>query len=82
MPLQHGYALHDLGAALRDAGRREDAREPLRRALDVAERVGAAGRLTRKALVDVGARPRRAALSGSTRSRRPSAASPRSPSRG
>jgi DNA-binding CsgD family transcriptional regulator len=37
------YALCDLGAALRRANRRAEAREPLREALDLARRCGAAG---------------------------------------
>jgi DNA-binding CsgD family transcriptional regulator len=49
-------ALADQGACLRRAGQRTQAREPLRRALDLAERTGAAGL--------AGARPRRAALTG------------------
>jgi DNA-binding CsgD family transcriptional regulator len=59
-------ALCDLGAALRRRGRREAAREPLRLALDLADRGGAL-RLAARAraeLHDAGARPRRAALSG------------------
>src|SRR5206468_11135711 len=52
----------DLGAARRRAGRRGDARQPLRRGLDLAARAGAtalAGR-ARDELVAAGARPRRA----------------------
>jgi DNA-binding CsgD family transcriptional regulator len=59
-------ALAELGAHRRRAGRRGDAREPLRRALDYAERTGAE-RLrgyARAELLAVGARPRRAALTG------------------
>ena len=40
--LEHARALIDLGGALRRAGRRHDAREPLRRGLDAASRCGAA----------------------------------------
>ena len=59
-------ALADQGACLRRAGRRTQAREPLRRALDLAERTGAAGLAdaVRRDLVAAGARPRRAALTG------------------
>lgn len=39
--LEHARALADLGAALRRANRRADAREPLRRALDLARHGGA-----------------------------------------
>jgi DNA-binding CsgD family transcriptional regulator len=56
----------DLGAALRRAGRRADARQELRRGLDLAHRLGAlalAGR-AREELVVAGARPRRDALRG------------------
>jgi len=38
--LEHTRALVDLGAALRRANRRADARRPLRHALDLAERGG------------------------------------------
>jgi DNA-binding CsgD family transcriptional regulator len=59
-------ALADHGACLRRAGRRTQAREPLRRALDLAERTGAAGLAgtVRQDLIAAGARPRRAALTG------------------
>ena len=59
-------ALADYGACLRRAGQRTRAREPLRRALDLAERTGAAGlaEAVRRDLVAAGARPRRAALTG------------------
>jgi DNA-binding CsgD family transcriptional regulator len=63
---EQGLALADLGAHRRRAGRRRDAREPLRRALDYAERTGGE-RLrgyARAELLAVGARPRRAALTG------------------
>jgi DNA-binding CsgD family transcriptional regulator len=64
--LEHGWALHDLGAALRRAGRRADAREPLRTAIDTAARLEAAAlaRRARDELAATGARPRRRALSG------------------
>jgi DNA-binding CsgD family transcriptional regulator len=59
-------ALADHGACLRRAGQRTQAREPLRRALDLAERTGAAGLAdaVRQDLIAAGARPRRAALTG------------------
>jgi DNA-binding CsgD family transcriptional regulator len=63
---EQGLALAELGAHRRRAGRRGEAREPLRRALDYAERTGAE-RLrgyARAELLAVGARPRRAALTG------------------
>ena len=64
--LEHGWALHDLGAALRRAGRRADAREPLRAAIDTATQLEAAAlaRTARDELAATGARPRRRALSG------------------
>jgi DNA-binding CsgD family transcriptional regulator len=64
--LERVRALLDLGAALRRANRRADAREPLRRALDLATNRGLrllAGR-ARDELKAAGARPRRDALSG------------------
>ena len=65
--LDHARALLDLGAALRRAGRRQDSRAPLADALDRAERFGALGlaERAREELRVAGARPRRAALSGS-----------------
>jgi ATP/maltotriose-dependent transcriptional regulator MalT len=63
---EQGVALAELGAHRRRLGRRGDAREPLRRALDYAERTGSL-RLrgyARAELLAVGARPRRAALTG------------------
>ena len=64
--LEHTRVLVDLGAALRRANRRADAREPLRRALDLAERHGMRllARRARDELHAAGARPRRAALTG------------------
>ena len=64
--LEHTRALVDLGAALRRANRRADAREPLRRALEQADR-GGMHRLARRArheLNAAGVRPRRSARSG------------------
>ena len=63
----HARSLTELGAALRRAGFDRDARDPLRKALDRADRCGArhlAAR-ARDELVAAGARPRRRALSGS-----------------
>ena len=64
--LEHARALADLGAALRRASRRAEAREPLRAALDVAHRHGARALAERAhtELVASGARPRRVLLSG------------------
>jgi ATP/maltotriose-dependent transcriptional regulator MalT len=59
--LERAHSLAELGAALRRAGRRTDAREPLTEALDLAARCGArplAGRV-REELRATGARPRR-----------------------
>ena len=64
--LEHARALVDLGAALRRAGQRADAREPLRAGLDLALRCGAT-RLCDHARVELaatGARPRREMISG------------------
>jgi DNA-binding NarL/FixJ family response regulator len=64
--LEQIHALIDLGAALRRGNRRSDAREPLRKALDLSHRGGATG-LTARAQAELsatGARPRRAMLSG------------------
>lgn len=60
--LEQARALTDFGAALRRANRRADAREPLRRALDLAVQCHAAplADLARQELVAAGARPRRA----------------------
>jgi DNA-binding CsgD family transcriptional regulator len=64
--LELAYALTDLGGALRRANRRKEAREPLRRALELAYRCGAGAlaERTREELLAAGARPRRRALSG------------------
>ena len=60
------HALTDLGMLLRRSGRPLDARTPLRRALDLADRAGAAplAQRARRELTVVGARPRRTALTG------------------
>jgi DNA-binding NarL/FixJ family response regulator len=59
-------ALADHGASLRCRGQRTRAREPLLRALDLAERTGAAGLAAevKRELLAAGARPRRSALTG------------------
>jgi DNA-binding CsgD family transcriptional regulator len=64
--LEHARALSDLGAALRRAGRRSDARDPLRAGLDLAGRCGANALVDRahSELVAAGARPRRMVVSG------------------
>jgi DNA-binding CsgD family transcriptional regulator len=64
--LERARALVDLGSALRRSHRPRDAREPLRRGLDLAQRCGA-GELTARAMRELtaaGARPRRTALHG------------------
>jgi len=64
--LEHARALIDLGAALRRANRRTDAREPLRAGLDLAQRCGASALARRghEELVATGSRPRRLVLRG------------------
>ena len=64
--LEHARALADLGAALRRANQRKEARETLRRALDLAEACGA-GPLAAQARSDLraaGGRPRRPRTTG------------------
>jgi DNA-binding CsgD family transcriptional regulator len=63
---QHARALVDLGAALRRANCRRDAREPLRQGLDLAHRCGATAleARARTELAASGARPRSAVLTG------------------
>lgn len=64
--LEHAHCLVDLGVALRHDGRRSEAREPLRRGLEMARRCGAEP-LVRRAhgeLLVAGARPRRLMFSG------------------
>jgi DNA-binding CsgD family transcriptional regulator len=64
--LELARSLAELGAALRRCGRRADARQPLRRALELATRCGA-GPLAEQAGTELsasGARARHAALSG------------------
>jgi DNA-binding CsgD family transcriptional regulator len=64
--LQWAQSLVELGAALRRANRRREAREPLREGLDLAHRCGAAPleERARTELAATGARPRSAVLSG------------------
>jgi DNA-binding CsgD family transcriptional regulator len=64
--LKHARALTDLGAALRRASHRADARDPLRQGLDIAHRCGATALAARARteLLATGARPRRIALHG------------------
>jgi DNA-binding CsgD family transcriptional regulator len=64
--LELARALTDYGAALRRAGQRRDAREPLRRALDLATRCGAPmlAVRAREELIAAGARPRRGRVRG------------------
>jgi DNA-binding NarL/FixJ family response regulator len=64
--LEHAKALTALGAALRRSGSRSEAGDPLREALDLAERSGARAlaERARDELRATGARPRRTALHG------------------
>jgi DNA-binding CsgD family transcriptional regulator len=64
--LQHAHALVDLGAALRRANRRREAREPLREGMELAHRCGAVPLEERAQteLAATGARPRKVLLSG------------------
>lgn len=64
--LEHGRALLDLGAALRQRGERAASREPLREALDIASRAESTwlARLVRGELGASGARPRRERVTG------------------
>jgi DNA-binding CsgD family transcriptional regulator len=64
--LQYAHALVELGAALRRANRRKEAREPLRKGLDLAHRCGATPleERARTELAATGARPRKAVLTG------------------
>jgi len=64
--LERAWALHDLGSLLRREGRRSEARDTLRAALDSAERLGAGelAALVRDELLRSGARPRRGVISG------------------
>jgi DNA-binding CsgD family transcriptional regulator len=64
--LERAYILTEIGAALRRANRRADARDPLRRGLELAHSCGAKPLAERAhtELVATGARPRRLVLSG------------------
>jgi DNA-binding NarL/FixJ family response regulator len=64
--LEHAKARTELGAALRRANQRSEAREQLRHALELATICGAAPLAARAGseLLATGARPRRIALSG------------------
>ena len=64
--LEHAYALTDLGSALRRTNQRAAAREPLRFALELAQRGGATLLAARahEELIAAGARPRRLVISG------------------
>jgi DNA-binding CsgD family transcriptional regulator len=66
MPVEHSRALLGLGAALRRARHRADAREPLARAMELAHTCGAQPLVdaAREELVATGARPRRLVRSG------------------
>ena len=65
-PVELARALTDLGALLRRLGERAEAREHLRRGLDIAHRNGALAlaERAREELIIAGARPRRDALRG------------------
>jgi len=64
--LEHAYALTNLGAALRRANHRAEARDHLRQALELAQRSGATllSEVAHEELIATGARPRRVDLSG------------------
>jgi DNA-binding CsgD family transcriptional regulator len=64
--VEHAYALTALGAALRRANRRAEARDRLREALELAQRAGATllAEQAHEELIATGARPRRVELSG------------------
>jgi tetratricopeptide (TPR) repeat protein len=64
--LEYARALADLGAALRRAKHRSEARDPLRQALELAHRCGATplAERAREELAASGAKPRRVMLSG------------------
>ena len=64
--LERAYALIEMGAALRRANRRNDARAPLREGMQIAHRCGAVGLAARarKELRATGARPRKLVLTG------------------
>jgi ATP/maltotriose-dependent transcriptional regulator MalT len=64
--LQYAHTLADLGAALRRANQRAEARDHLRQALDIAHRCGATvlAQRAREELQATGARPRKNVVSG------------------
>jgi DNA-binding CsgD family transcriptional regulator len=64
--LEHAYALTNLGGALRRSNHRAEAREPLRQALELAQRSGAVllAEDAHEELIAAGARPRRIVQSG------------------
>jgi hypothetical protein len=64
--LEHARALVDLGAALRRANQRTEAREQLREGVDLARRVGAFGLAARanEEIAASGARPRKVLQAG------------------
>ena len=64
--LEHAHALVDLGAALRRANQRTEARERLREGVDLARRVGAFGLAERanEEIAATGARPRKVLQTG------------------
>ena len=64
--LEHAYALANLGAALRRANHRAEAREHLRQALELAQRGGATllAEQAHEELIATGARPRRIVQTG------------------
>jgi DNA-binding CsgD family transcriptional regulator len=64
--LEHAHALVDLGAALRRANQRAEAREQLRDGVDLARRVGALGLAERanEEIAATGARPRKVLQTG------------------
>jgi class 3 adenylate cyclase/DNA-binding CsgD family transcriptional regulator len=64
--LEHAYALANLGAALRRANHRAEARDHLRQALELAQRSGATllAEAAHEELVATGARPRRMVQTG------------------
>jgi DNA-binding CsgD family transcriptional regulator len=63
--LERARAYLELGAALRRAGRRTESRQPLRAALDLADRCGAVvvAQRAREELLAAGGRPRRSRIS-------------------
>ena len=64
--LERAKAHLEFGAALRRAGQRADSREPLRKALDLADRCGAVpvAERAREELIAAGGRPRRTRIDG------------------